>query len=890
MKRVCANVAKRKEKLGRLLSDVGTALCWQDRDRLQQLLLGHHQAFAVEDGDRGETGLIQMTIDTGDALPRRQPVRRTPFAVRREVARQLREMQSQGVIEPSSSPWASPVVLVRKKDGFLRFCIDRHLNLVTKPDVFPLPRMDDLLDQLGQSKFFTTLDLASGYWQVKVHPGSREKTAFITHQGLYEFRVMPFGLTNVPAVFQRLMQGVLAGLNPPEGPDFVSVYLDDVIVFSWTLDDHLHHLSLVIDRLAGAGLKLKPSKCHFISQRLQYLGHLLTPEGIRPNPDRIAAVRNYPTPTSVKGVRQFLGLASYYRRFVKNFARIAQPLHALTQKGPSFYWSPQCEEAFSLLKRNLTESPILVYPDFDQDFILETDASAMGLGAVLSQRARDGRVHPVAYASRSLSPQEKRYAVTELETLAVVWAVTHFHAYLYGHNVNVFTDHSAVKAVLETPSPNGKHARWWSKLFGSGVRNIQITYRAGRENANADALSRCPIGGETPDTSVQDVQVAQIQADTDIDHLLQTPPSLADTATQYSQEQEKDAEILELRLFLSQGQLPDDSQRARKIAAQASSFAIVNILYFIDSKRNNQRRAAVPSHLRSQLMEEIHSGPFAGHFSGEKLYKALVRHWYWPSMYSDVVSHCTACPQCAVVHSSGRLNRSPLHPIPVQRVFQIVGVDIMDLPRTETGNKHVVVFQDFLSKWPFVFPVPDQKAIRLARLLVEEVVPMFGVPESLLSERGTNLLSHIMEDVCKLLGIRKLNTTAYNPQCDGMVERFNRTLKIILRKHAARFGVQWDRYLPGVLWAYRNTPHDSTGEKPSFLLLGHDCRTPTEACYLLDTPAQVTSVGDYREELMLSLMSAQDLAAQSIQKAQERYKRNYDKRSTYTTTPLRVGE
>ena len=434
-----------------------------------------------------------------------------------------------------------------------------------------------------------------------------------------------------------------------------------------------------------------------------------------------------------------------------------------------------------------------MYPDFNWDFILETDASAVGIGAVLSQRAEDGKVHPVAYASRSLSPQEKWYAITELETLAVVWAVSHFHAYLYGHDVHVFTDHSAVKAILETPSPSGKHARWWSKLFGSGVRNIQITYRAGRENANADALSHCPVGGETSDTSVPDVQVAQIQTHTDIAELLETPPSVSDTAAHYSQEQEKDPEILELRQFLSQGQLPDDSQRAKKIAAQAPSFALVdNIVYFIDSKRNNQRRCVVPTHLRAHLMEENHGGPFAGHFSGEKLYKALVRHWYWPSMYSDVASHCTACPQCAVVHSSGRLNRPPLHSIPVQRVFQIVGVDIMDLPKTEADNKHVVVFQDFLSKWPLVFPVPDQKAIRLARLLVEEVVPMFGVPEALLSDRGTNLLSHLMEDVCKLLGIRKLNTTAYHPQCDGMVERFNRTLKTILRKRAARFGAQWD--------------------------------------------------------------------------------------------------
>ena len=282
--RVRANPVERKRKLGTLLAEVGPTLCWQDRDRLRQLLLSHHEAFAVEEEDRGETDLIQMTIDTGDASPRRQPVRCTPFAVRTEVARRLQEMQSQGVIEPSSSPWASPVVLVRKKDGSLRFCIDfRHLNLLMKPDVFPLPRMDDLLDQLGQSKFFSTLDLASGYWQVKVHPDSREKTAFITHQGLYEFKVMPFGLRNAPAVFQRLMQCVLSGLNPPEGPDFVSVYLDDIIVFSRTLDDHLCHLSLVIHRLARAGLKLKPSKCHFICPKVQYLGHLHKCPGLPQN-------------------------------------------------------------------------------------------------------------------------------------------------------------------------------------------------------------------------------------------------------------------------------------------------------------------------------------------------------------------------------------------------------------------------------------------------------------------------------------------------------------------------------------------------------------------------------------------------------------------------------
>ena len=354
VKSVCANASERKKKLGELLAEVGPSLQWQEKDRLRCLLLDNHHAFVVDDTDRGETNLLQMHIDTGDATPRRQPIRRTPFAVRQEVARQLDKMQSMGVIQPSCSPWASPVVLVRKKDGALRFCIDyRHLNEVMKPDVFPLPRMDDLLDQFSKSKYFSTLDLASGYWQVKVHPDSCEKTAFITHRGLYEFNVMLFGLKNAPALFQRLMQRVLMGLNPDDGPDFVSVYLDDVLIFSTTFTDHIQHISSVIHTLTEAGLRLKPSKCHFICQEVQYLGHLLSPDGIRPNPECISAVRDYVTPQSVKEVRQFLGLASYYRQFVHGFAKISQPLHALTQKGALFVWTPECQAAFSQLKQRL---------------------------------------------------------------------------------------------------------------------------------------------------------------------------------------------------------------------------------------------------------------------------------------------------------------------------------------------------------------------------------------------------------------------------------------------------------------------------------------------------------------------------------------------------------
>ena len=286
----------------------------------------YHDVFSLNDGERGETDLVEMDINTGESAPTRQTARRLPFAVRQEVAQQLKEMQDSNVIQPSNSPWASPIVLVRKKDGTLRICVDyRKLNSITKSDKFPLPRIDDLLDQLGKSKYFSTLDLAAGFWQIRMSNSSKEKTAFITQNGLFEFQVMPFGLTNAPAVFQRLMQRVISDLNPPEGPDFVGVYIDDLLTSSRTFEEHLDHLSRVMSRLRRANLKLKLSKCHFVRPRVEYLGHVISSAGLSPNPKQVAAVSNYPQPQSLTQVRQFLGLTSYYRRFIGQFAKIAAP-------------------------------------------------------------------------------------------------------------------------------------------------------------------------------------------------------------------------------------------------------------------------------------------------------------------------------------------------------------------------------------------------------------------------------------------------------------------------------------------------------------------------------------------------------------------------------------
>ena len=331
-------------------------------------------------------------------------------------------------------------------------------------------------------------------------------------------------------------------------------------------------------------------------------------------------------------------MLSYYRRFIRNIAKIAQPLHDLTYKGAMFEWSTGCEEAFKLLKEWLATPPVLAYPSFDVDFTLETDASIQGLGAILSQLQVDGNLHPVAYASRALNKAEKNYSITKLETLAVLWAVSHFHSYLYGNKVTVLTDHSAVKTILETPNPTGKHARWWTKIYGWGVKELIIKYWAGRENkvlslVALEILHQCGIGQD-------EFQVAVVRSDQDLSTTLEADPvQTSEGVTDYASEQHKDQQLKEIVDFLSSGRLPEDSKRAKIVASQETLFSLVDgILYYVDPK-SNQQRVAVLQYLQKQLLEENHCGLYGGHFSGPKLYSALVKRWWWRGMYTDVLAY-----------------------------------------------------------------------------------------------------------------------------------------------------------------------------------------------------------------------------------------------------------
>ncbi|XP_025266372.1 uncharacterized protein LOC112638592 [Camponotus floridanus] len=432
---------------------------------------------------RGPTDRVAHTIRLKLGLPIKQRYRPRNPAMQAVINTEVDKMLEAGVIEPSNSAWSSPVVLVRKKDGAFRFCIDfRKLNQASEKDAYPLPHITATLDKLRGAKYLSTLDLKDGYWQVPLDPDSRPATAFtIPGRGLLQFRIMPFGLHSAPATFQRLLDNV--------GPDLdlhVLVYLDDIIIVSRTFKEHLTHLKEVFRRLRQTRLQLNVDKCHFCRDRLKYLGHIVDQEGIRTDPDKMSAIKNWPAPTTVRQVRQFLGMASWYRRFVPNFSAIAAPITRLTRKNTRLTWAGEEQNAFQRLKDMLTTAPVLACPDFNRPFILQTDASTQGLGA--AQNLEQGE-RVIAYASRTLNQAEKNYSATELECLAVVWAIRRMRDYLEGYRFTVVTDHQSLKWLQRLEAPTGRLGRW---VFELQQFDFDIRYRKGALNKVADALSRQP--------------------------------------------------------------------------------------------------------------------------------------------------------------------------------------------------------------------------------------------------------------------------------------------------------------------------------------------------------------------------------------------------------------
>lgn len=829
--------------------ETGDHLQPSERDELLSLIEKYRHLFTSSDNPIRQTHVAEHVIDTGDSRPIHQhPYRHSPFE-RQQIEQQVEEMLRDGIIRESHSPWSSPVVLVKKPNGTWRFCVDfRRVNEVTKKDVHPLPRIDDILDVLQGSKYFTTLDLTSGYWQVGIKEEDKQKTAFACGPGLYEFNVVPFGLCNAPATFQRMINKVLSGLLWR----VCLAYLDDIVIFSKTMATHLQDLESVFSALDVANLRLKSEKCSFARQEIKYLGHILTGESIRPDPDKVAAIEKFPKPRNKKGVQSFLGICNYYRRFIKDFSRISRPLTNLTKKDVPFVWDAACEVAMQTLKEKLITAPILRQFEPGKPIEVHTDACDYGIGAVLVQKiGTQERV--VAYASRHLNKAEMNYSTTEKECLAVVYACGQFRPYVFGSKFTVVTDQASLAWLMKVRNPNGRLMRW-SLLLQEF--DITLRHRPGLKNGNADTLSRlphdpAPVSEENP------------------------LPLLVLDQVDVGKKQRADPWMKEIMQHLEH----PDAPVVRKTKRTARSFRLIDGVLYRRAKGFQEDRAAlvVPKCLRSEILRYCHDATTAGHLGVKRTWEKVRCRYFWPKMFSYVSKYVLSCPDCQTRKQPPGRPVGFLQPIPpAGRPFQQVGMDFIGpFTKSKAGNRYIVVITDYHTKWVEAVACPAATAAEAARAFVEQIVLRHGAPEKVISDRGQHFVANLTEEIFRLVGSEHATTTAYHPQANGLCERFNRTLADMLSMYVSSHHRDWDEFLPYVLFAYNSSTHETTGFTPFFLLHGHEPTLP------VDVGSGAQRGFDYTLDAMKvarRLRQARKIVNEREKRQQEKNKRSYDAR------------
>lgn len=817
---------------------------------LAEVILRYPKAFApVVFGNAGGANVepVKLRLMEG-AKPSAEPPRRMSW-YRREIIRDLvKALLEQGVISPSKSPWSSPIVLTIKQDGSPRMCVDyRKLNSVTERDSFPLPRMDDLLDRLGESACRSTLDLASGYYQIPIAEADKEKTAFAVQEGLYQFNGMPFGLKNGPGVFQRIMHEMLAGIHYI----FALCYLDDIIVFSRSLEEHLDHLDQVLQRLAKANLQVKLSKCAFLQKRIKYLGHIVTDEGVEVDPEKTRVVKEAPAPRNKKELQQFLGLVNYFRGFIEDYAEVAGPLYRITGRKVDWQWGPIEHRAFEKLKNMMTSAPTLVFPDPKRAIRLKTDASGYAVGGILEQQGLKGEWRPVAFWSKALRPEQQNYPAVEREALAMVAMVTHFRPYLEGREFELISDAQALQYVIRRRSENERLGRWGQILQAKGVN---VVHRSGKHMSEVDALSRYPLApreellcetealdrlleGYSLDEETEDDQEQREEDKADHAEMVAVLTSAAKggerlkedvpEAPSYKEivdQQRQDREIDILVRYLSGEDLSEAEQRHYILRRAKECKVVDGALYLVDEEQGKPR-LWVPEGLQGQLVAALHH--LSGHFGTNKTMAEVARRYYWVGLKKAVKEYNIRCKRCAERRAGG-FKVPQVKTVQSSRPWELVSIDIVGpLPESISGNRYVLTLIDHFTRLADGIAVKRKDAETVAKALLN-LIHRHGAPERLLTDRGMEFQARLTKVMLEELGIRGVSTSGYYPQCNGKVERMHRTLGNVLSHLVNKDHTDWDEQLPAALFAYNTKRHDETKETPFFLNRFREARQPWE--------------------------------------------------------------
>ena len=828
--------------------DASTDLDDMEKEALRSVIHDNQGTFSQTDYDIGKVKGVKHSFVLSDDVPFKVRHRNLPPRKYAAAKEHLNQLLEKGIIRPSVSPYSSAPMFLEKSDGRIRMVTDlRYLNDKTVRDCYALPRFDDILPYLAGNKYFTKMDIRSGYYNIEIEEEDKEKTAFSTPFGLYEYNRMVQGAKTSASTFQRCMENILRPLLY-EG---AIAFLDDVILYSKTVEEHLVLLDRVLKLMKDAGLKLHPGKCQMISTEIVYLGYVISEEGVKADPEKTRTLTEWPEIRTVRDVMKFLGFCGFFRRFIKDYSKIAQPLINLTQgvkykpkskfgppvKQPALMrsvledWTPECQRARENLIHCLTNPPLLKYPDLGQPFILHVDACTTGLGAVLLQFASDKKLHPVCYASRSLKPSEKNYPVYKLEFLALKWAVVDkFNFYLYGGTFKVYTDNNPLTYIHRSLKVDAVSQRWLTAL---GDYNFTVHYKPGNTNVDADILSRLH---ETPDENVEHV-----------DQLTAVPHPLAEyvdisslncptihavrSSADWFTCQSEDPDLCKVIQILR-----DD--RKCKPADYPRSYR--KLFFLKDQLTFNKdgvlcKRAMINGEEHQLIVLPKKQMPFvlkllhdeSGHLGTDRVAKFFQRRFFLPGYSKFIDEYIASCKQC-ILKKAPVVKHGELGEVSANRPFQTLSMDYLALDMDRHGFGHVLVVTDLFTKYAFAIPTKNETATTVAKALLENVFNIFGLPEKLLSDRGRNFESQVIAQLCTLLGIKKIFTCPYSPRSDAICERFNRTLISMIGTLCEDKRLSWSKYIGHLTNIYNNSMHSTTGFTPFEMIFGRKSRLPVD--------------------------------------------------------------